>query len=64
MRIFVRQKNKCRERCYQTVWECKTGNLITFSTVSKEKCIRKHIAKMLKSHLQNVQEYDIIEENS
>lgn len=61
MKIFLRQRTKCRERNYQTVWECKTGNIITFSTVSKEKCIRKHIAKMLKSPLQNVNEYDIIE---
>lgn len=61
MKIFVRQKNKCRERKYQAVWECKTGNLVTFSTVSKEKCIKKHIAKILKLHLQCEEEYDIIE---
>ena len=61
MKIFVRERQKCRERNYQTVWECKTGNIITFSTVSKEKCIRKHLMKMLKSPLQNMNEYDIIE---
>ena len=61
MKIFVRQRAQCRERQYKTVWECKTGNLITFSTVSKEKCVKKHIAKMLKSPLQNMNEYDIIE---
>ena len=61
MKIFVRQRAQCRERQYKTVWECKTGNLITFSTVSKEKCIRKHLMKMLKFPLQCDEKCDIIE---
>lgn len=61
MKIFVRQRAQCRERQYQAVWECKTGNIITFSTVSKEKCIRKHLMKMLKSPLQWDEKCDIIE---
>ncbi len=35
-----------RERHYRRSWYARTGNLITTSEISKERCIELHLAKL------------------
>lgn len=37
---------KCRELNGKEGWMCRTGNLVTVSTVSREKCVRNHLHKL------------------
>lgn len=48
MIVFVRHLEKCREFHYKTVWECKTGNILTRSSISAEEAIRLHEKKLNK----------------
>lgn len=44
--VFVRYLEKCREAHYQAVWEAKTGNVLTRSTISAEEAVRLHEKKL------------------
>lgn len=48
MIVFVRHLEMCREAHYQAVWECKTGNILTRSTVSMQEAVRLHEKKLNK----------------
>lgn len=44
--VFVRHLEKCREAHYQPVWEAKTGNVLTRSTISAKEAVRLHEKKL------------------
>ena len=46
MTVFVRYNPGCREAHYQAVWEAKTGNVLTRSTISAEEAERLHEKKL------------------
>ena len=46
MTVFIRYNPGCREAHYQAVWEAKTGNILTRSTVSMQEAIRLHEKKL------------------
>jgi hypothetical protein len=46
MTVFVRYNTGCREFHYKAVWECKTGNVLTRSTISADEAIRLHEKKL------------------
>lgn len=48
MTVFVRYNPGCREAHYQAVWEAKTGNVLTRSTISAEEAVRLHEKKLNK----------------
>lgn len=37
---------KCRELNGKEGWICRTGNFVTVSTVSREKCVKSHLRKL------------------
>lgn len=44
--VFVRYLESCRETHYAPCWECKTGNVLTRSTISAEEAVRLHEKKL------------------
>lgn len=44
--IFLRYRLHCREVHYKPVWEAKTGNILTRSTISANQAIRLHKEKL------------------
>ena len=46
MTVFIRYNPRCREAHYHAVWECKTGKVLTRSTISAEEAVRLHEKKL------------------
>lgn len=46
MTAFIRYNPGCREFHYHAVWEAKTGNVLTRSTISAEEAERLHKKKL------------------
>ena len=38
-------RTKCKENQYRETWYCRTGNIITVSKISREKCVKKTLTQ-------------------
>lgn len=45
---FIHRMPPCRDNNYKESWMCRTGNVVTYSTVSLSKCIKAHLKKINK----------------
>lgn len=52
MKVFIR-RTELKQRQNKEGWECKSGNLVTTSLVSKESCLKSHKKRLRKEFCGN-----------
>lgn len=60
--ITVMETNP-RERHYRKLWYARTGNLVTTSEISEEKCVEMHLVKLGKEYERINREEHEVERN-